>query len=218
MRTNSLGYAVIAMTLVMLTGCVSTMCCGRASDAEMLADVAPSYPSPRPMAEKNPLSRDSLVGEWSGNIYSDIKNVMPRFRQVHVQSGILSRQTYKLFGDGQYVFTNKAADGTETSSTGNWRYENGFLTISETSTGGKLGNSIEMKVICYESNLIEFRMNDLRKYEDIFKQAPNVTSVLARHEFDGSLRTDIQMLNNGIVVITKMIQSPLRFSRVNSVK
>lgn len=188
-----------------------------ATDAEMAAAVVPTYPSPAQLPAISSCGKDALVGEWSGTVWTDSKSVIPRFRRVIVQPGSSSRQTYKLFRDGQYLFSNKGPDGNETLSNGNWIYENGYLTVSEPPSAGKPGHSMKMRVVWYAPNHVEFRIDDIRQYENLFKQAPSVQSVSALYDLDGSLRTDMHFLNNGTAVIMKMIQSPLRFTRVGDV-
>ena len=208
--------SVAIVTLGMLiVGCVSIY--GNATEAEMSAEVVPTYVSPLPLTEISPLGSEALTGEWSANVCMDTKNVIPKFRRVMVQPGAYMTQTYKFFSDGQYLFTNKAKDGTETSSNGSWKYKDGILTISETKAGNGVGQSMRMKVVWYGHTQMELRIEDLSNYENLFRQAPAVKSVTARYEADGSLRTNMQMNNNGIDVVIKMIQSPLRFTRSDDV-
>lgn len=213
-KTTVKKSVVIAILGMLIVGCVSIY--GNATEAEMSAEVIPTYASPLPLTEISPLGCEAIVGEWNSNVYMDTKNVIPKFRRVMVQPGTSMTQTYKFFPDGQYLFTNKAKDGTETSSNGSWEYKDGVLTISEIKAENKAGQSMRMKVIWYGQTQMELRIEDLTKYENLFMQAPAVRSVTARYEADGSLRTNMQMNNNGIDVAVKMIQSPLRFTRLGN--
>ena len=211
-RTKSLTCIVAASACAALTGCLLMLPGKTATDAEMAADVMPTYAQFPSVPTIDPLPGESLLGEWEGTVFSNAKSVIPRFRRVFDSPPAAGRQSYKFFKDGKYVFSATAQDGNETVADGEWTYANGLLTISEKKEGAK-GHSIGMKVLWSAPDKMELRVDDLAAYENIFKEAPGLKSISTRFENDGSLRTTMEVENNGTASVIKMIQSPLRFTR-----
>lgn len=216
-KTKSLTIGIAAAACAVLSGCLMLLPGKTATDAEMAADVMPTYAQLPPDPTIDPLPRESLLGEWEGTVFSNSRCVIPRLRRIFDSPPATGRQSYKFFKDGKYVFSATAQDGNETVSDGEWIYENGLLTISEKKEGAK-GHSIGMKVLWSAPNKMELRIDDLAAYENIFKEAPGLKSISTRLEHDGSLRTTMEIENNGTASIMKMIQSQLRFTRKGDVE
>lgn len=210
MKSLTIGIAVPVCAV--LSGCIMLLPGKTATDAEMAADVMPTYAQLPPDSTIDPLPRESLFGEWEATVFSNSRCVIPRFRRVFDNPPATGKQSYKFFKDGKYVFSAMAQDGNEAVSDGEWTYANGILTISEQKEGAK-GHSIGMKVLWSAHDKMELRVDDLAAYENIFKEAPGLQSISTRFEHDGSLRTTMEIENNGTTSIIKMIQSPLRFTR-----
>ena len=220
MKPNTLNIGATAVAFAAsaaLSGCLMLLPGKTATDAEMAADVVATYPSPQPETETQPLGRDALVGEWKATVYNNSQAVIPRFRRIFASPMATTTQSYKLFGDGRYVFSSTAQDGTETMSNGEWAYEGGKLTIAEKKDDGQ-GHSMRMRVMWYRPDYIELRVDDLVAYENLFKEAQGVESVAASFDPDGSLRTTMNLVSQGNRSTMKMVQSPSRFTRVGNVE
>ena len=210
---------IMTVTLVgamcaMLSGCFGI---GTASPAEMASDVDPTYAPLPPLVAGEPLGRESIIGEWEGPVYVNTKVVLPRIRYVqNSRTATATKQTYRFFDDGKYVFTSRDQEGKEMSSNGDWTYENGYLTIAENKDDPD-SPAMRMRVLCYDNGQVEFRMDDISAYESIIMKG-GAESVRAWYETDGSLRTHMDIVNQGSKATVKMIQSPLRFTRVGDVE
>ena len=211
-KTKSLTIGIAVMACAAFSGCVMLLPGQTATDAEMAADVMPTYAQLSPDPTIEPLPRESLLGEWEATVSSNSKCVIRRFRRVFDSPPATGKQSYKFFKDGKYVFAATAQDGNETVSDGEWTYANGLLTISEKKEGAQ-GHSIGMKVLWSAPDKMELRVDDLSAYENVFRESPGLKSISARLEHDGSLRTTMEIENNGTASEIKMIQSPLRFTR-----
>lgn len=216
-KMKSLAISIAVPVCAALSGCMMLMPGKTATDAEMAADVMPTYAQLPPDSTIEPLPRESLFGEWEATVFSNSRCVIPRFRRIFDNPSATSKQSYKFFKDGKYVFSTTVQDGNEAVSDGEWTYVNGILTISEQKEGAK-GHSIRMKVLWSAHDKMELRVDDLAAYENIFKEAPGLKSISTRFEHDGSLRTTMDIENNGTISTIKMIQSPLRFTRKGGIE
>ncbi len=213
MRINKLMLAICG--IVGLAGCVSVV---STPVRYPLSDEKPvlteNYPIRTPSAVRG---CEKIVGVWEivqshETISSNTTTEKPfKFSQI-------VKIQYKFYKD-QTVLCNQKVGGTEHNHRGKWSYDDGKLTLRFKNAHKGLEDSIVMNTLWYSNEEVELRYADLRAYEKMFYVSPNVKSMTAFYNPNGTLETRMYMDYSKLSAasVFNSIYSPMIMSRIGDV-
>ena len=188
----------------------------RATRAELMSPLLPSFPV-RPMpAEIAVQPRERLVGRWSGAYAREIATHLlssgykgtPRVKWTH--------ETFAFMDDGTCSGQSDAY-GVSASWSGTWNYtQEGILSISGKYADGRLYAKFN-RLVWFNENQFWLRAVDVNHHADVLRKSGRFKSVTSHLDASGVLHTQKVLETKGRESVTVDALGPQICSRVGAV-